>query len=78
MSKQISAVLPEDVAEMLKREQKGRSVNVTIVEALRAHWVELGTSHPFEPTHTNCIGCEPQAYPVFGSIPANGPNNGRA
>lgn len=61
MSKQISALLPDDVAEMLKREQNGRSVNVTVVEALRAQWTRLE-----EPTPAAV-----EAYPVYGSIPAD-------
>jgi hypothetical protein len=62
MSKQISANLPEDVAEMLAREQNGRSVNVTVVEALRAYW-----TRPAEPEPCPIV----DAYPVFGSIPAD-------
>lgn len=62
MSKQISANLPEDVAEMLAREQNGRSVNVTVVEALRAYWTRPETAQPAKVE---------EAYPVFGSIPAD-------
>jgi hypothetical protein len=62
MSKQISAVLPDDVAEMLKREQNGRSVNVTIVEALRQYWTSKEVV-----VQTSTVN----VYPVFGSIPAD-------
>jgi hypothetical protein len=62
MSRQISAVLPDDVEEMMKREMNGRSISVTIVEALRAYW-----SRPVEPVPA----AHGDIYPVYGSIPAD-------
>lgn len=69
MSKQISVKLPDDAAEMLKREQNGRSVNVTVVEALRAHWTRVEETIP--PTVV-------ETYPVYGSIPADRKSNAGA
>lgn len=68
MSKQISIVLPDDVADMLKREQNGRSVNVTVVEALRAHWTAKAEVVAETVEYGN-------VYPVYGSIPAEQKRN---